>query len=276
MPVDPTTSTKEISLEDIRAFLAESAPVFKAQKEDQAVGRVHYLKSKGHRPSIQDAKKELPIIKALLRQWHKLKIGKDGLLHRESGPYNQLVLPRKYHAIVYKELHQNMGHLGADRVVQLARGRFYWPNMERDVTHFVTNECSCLKQRRPSQPAPAPLYHITTTSPFELISIDYLHLDKCLGGYKYILVIVDHFTWFAQAYPMRNKSSTTAAEKLYNDFILRFGFPAHILHDQGKEFENRLFHQIQKLTGIQPLRTTPYHPQTNGKPRDSIGHCCPC
>ena len=64
--------------------------------------------------------------------------------------------------------------------------------------------------------------------------------------------------------PMRNKSSTTAAEKLYNDCILRFGFPAHILHDQGKVFENQLFHEIQKLAGIQRLQTTPYHPQTNG------------
>ena len=68
-----------------------------------------------------------------------------------------------------------------------------------------------------------------------------------------------------QAYPTRNNSSTAAAEKLYNDFIVQFGFPAQILHDQGREFENQLFHQIQKLAGIQCLRTTPYHTQTNGK-----------
>ena len=35
--------------------------------------------------------------------------------------------PQRFHSIVFKELHQEMGHLGAPRVVQLARERFYWP-----------------------------------------------------------------------------------------------------------------------------------------------------
>ncbi len=80
-----------------------------------------------------------------------------------------------------------------------------------------------------------------------------MHLEKSSGGYRYeyILVIVDHFTRFSQVYPTMNKSSTTAAEKLYNDFVLRFTFPAKILHDLGRQFENKLFHQLERLSGVQ-------------------------
>ena len=40
--------------------------------------------------------------------------------------------------------------------------------------------------------------------------------------------------------------------------------PKHTLHEEGKEFENKLFHQLTKLCGVKQLRTTTFHPQTNG------------
>ena len=99
-----------------------------------------------------------------------------------------------------------MDHLGADRTVHLSRQRFYWPWMQSDIEDFIGNRCQCTKQQRPVFHTRYPLKPIVTTANFEMVSIDFLHLEKNSGGYEYILVIVDHFTRYYQAYATRNKS----------------------------------------------------------------------
>jgi len=86
--------------------------------------------------------------------------------------------------------------------------------MHADIEHFIQNVCSCVKQRCPVFPARAPLQPIITTSPVEMIFIDFLHLERTKGGYEYILVIVDHFTRFAQAYATKNKSAKNCRFKI--------------------------------------------------------------
>ena len=74
----------------------------------------------------------------------------------------------------------------------------------------------------------APMLSFSPAAPLELIGLDFLHLDTCSGGYLYLLVSTDHFSKFVQVYLKTNKSAKTAADQLYNDFILRHSLPEKI------------------------------------------------
>lgn len=241
------------------------AEICQAQKEDKNIGPVIEYCLLNKRPDNKQLKSFSAQSKRLIREWEKLTINDDGILYGKTATRTQLVLPEKYKATVLKELHDNMGHQGVDRTTSLVRECFFWPHMQQDIEHYVARNCSCLKQKKPSRELKAPLTNIVTTLPFELVSIDFLHLDKCAGGYEYVLVIIDHFSRFAQAYATTSKSAKTVADKLFNDYALKFGFPKRIHHDQGGEFQNQLLAQLKQTSGVLGSRTTPYHPEGNGQ-----------
>ena len=123
----------------------------KSQTEDPSISRIIELKQSGSLLTENQRRQETKEVRSLIRGLQKLFIGENGLLYRKSQDnFNQLVLSLQYRKVVYNELHVQMDHLEPDRTYQLARQRFYWPNMEEDISHFVSNVCHCVKQKKPN------------------------------------------------------------------------------------------------------------------------------
>ena len=119
--------------------------------------------------------------------------------------------------------------------------------MQEEVTQHVLKCSRCL--RRKTTPQVAPLQPILVTQPLELVHMDYLSLEPSKGNIENVLVITDHFTRYALAYP--SKIQTGQAEK--------------VISDQGRNFESDLIKELCKIAGVKKVHTTPYHPQGNGQ-----------
>ena len=103
------------------------------------------LIQRGQRPTTGERKRELSETQLLLHEWENLSLDKDGVLRRHKGTRTQTILPKQLRPLVLKELHENMGHLGVDRTLDLAREPFYWPRMQRDIKHHIGHACHCVK-----------------------------------------------------------------------------------------------------------------------------------
>ena len=130
--------------------IEQQVDVGQAQALDPVISRVIHLVRTGKRPSVKESKGESRDVQRLLLEWNKLVLGSDNILYRKTSSNQQVVLPRQLRTTIFKELHEDMGHLGVERVFDLAKSRFYWPNMKEDISHYVTKVCRCLKQKPPA------------------------------------------------------------------------------------------------------------------------------
>ena len=78
-----------------------------------------------------------------------------------------------------------------------------------------------------------------------------------------MLVICDYATRYPEAIPLHCIDAEHIAEELLKVFS-RVGVPREVLTDQGSNFTSQLLTEVYRLLHIQPIRTSPYYPQTDG------------
>ena len=202
----------------------------------------------------------------LLKQKDHLRV-REGVLFRKTKiqgrTFMQAVLPPKLRATALRGAHDQLGHLGRDKTLDILQERVWWPGMRRDVVAYISGCDRCLRFK--ASPERAPMEVFSAGLPMELVHIDFLKLeDGKEDRYRDVLVITDHFTGYAQAHVCTNQKAPLVAKVLMDSFFQHYGLPDKLISDQGANFESGVIQELCKLLGVQKIRTTPYHPQTNG------------
>ena len=178
----------------------------------------------------------------------------------------QLVLPQQCQRVVL-ELAYSIplaGHLGRKKTAQRLLQRFYWTTLFKDVEGHCCGCAECQKTA-PGRQAVAPLVPLPIVdSLFERIAMDIVGpLPRSRSGYRFVLVVCDYATRWPEVMPLKSIDAGHVDEELMVLFS-RVGVPKEILTDQGSNFTSQLLKEVYWLLSIKLIRTSPYHPQTDG------------
>jgi len=83
-------------------------------------------------------------------------------------------------------------------------------------------------------------------------------------AFLYIFTVIDRFTRWTEAIPVKDITSETCARALISEGITRFGVPSDITSVRSAQFTSNLWETVSTLLGIKLHKTTTFHPQSNG------------
>ena len=208
-------------------------------------------------------------LKRYRQLWPQLTIA-NGVLCRQYTPSPMAdlitvpVLPKSLHrdALVRSHDVPTAGHQGFEKTLARLRQDAYWISMARDVAQYC-RECTKCQQCKLSMPQCAPLTSTPIGQPWQMIAVDILEVPITSNNNRYLLVVQDYFTKWADAIPIPDQTAVRITGELVKLFCA-YG-PPQILHsDQGRNFESSILAQTLEAFGIKKSRTTAYHAQGDG------------
>ena len=193
----------------------------------------------------------------------------EGVLHREEPQFpgrHCVVIPASLRADLLTQAHQGRfaGHLAEKKVYDRLRRYVWWRGMRGDIHDHCRSCLVCVSRKGGHRSLKPPLQPIPVGGPFHRVAVDVLQLPLTVRGNRYVVVFMDYFTKWPEAFAVANQTAETIARLFAEEIICRHGIPEELLSDRGANFLSNLVLELCKILGVKKINTSGYHPQTDG------------
>ncbi len=184
------------------------------------------------------------------------------LLCDTSTGLPQPFVPSAWHRRIFHAIH-DQAHPCACATHCLLADRFVWHKMNAEVTAWVRTCIPC-QRAKTQRHTSTPLHQFNLPGwRFQPIHVDIVGPLPISAGHQYVFTMVDRFTRWAEAVPIKDATAATCAQVLLQHWVARMGIPLNITSDRGTQFVSGLWSALAKLLGCRLWQTMAYYPQSN-------------
>ena len=252
--------------------VTDNVEVFRALQQKEKEFRIIY----GTKLGRVEATSELTLKEKRMLSSHDFVLSSEGLLYcmdvattRSRSRVRlqlRLAIPKLERKRIMQQAHDTKlrAHPGITIMMETLRQSVWWPSMIQDIVDYVAKCVVCQRGKGdrssvPVQPMGVPV------GPWTHVSVDHVGpLPITANGNEYILVAIDRFTRWVELMAVTDTSTTTTSDCIVKYVVCRHGVMEVLGSDRGSGFVSQLAGEIYAMLGIKRIKTTAYHPQSNG------------
>ncbi|XP_063411468.1 uncharacterized protein LOC134694358 [Mytilus trossulus] len=260
-PLDPVIARPELS---------NLPAIAKLQQNCHDFGNMYKFLTQGILPAdndqsskVQKSAQDYSICNNVLYKWFQKRVRVDN----GEKWIKQLCLPQALREDALLSYHDSLvggAHLGIERVYHALSLKYFWPKMHQSIENYIRSCDRCQRIKRDTKGKKPPLNPLPVDTTFERWHMDFLKLSKTNEGYSYVLLLVDSFSKWSEAFPMKTQEASEVAKVLFREIISRYGAMKCLVTDLGRNFVSNLVNALCEMLNITRHHTSSYHPQTNG------------
>ena len=246
--------------------------IVNAQKQCPDIGPIYEFIKSGDLPEDSELK---PSIIADAPQYF---IKNDVLYHlyqprvrnleKHKPLTSQIVIPKSLRKLVLSEYHDALigAHQGFLRTYAAIREKYYWPQMYREILDYQKTcfPCQTASNYHPRPPPLGKFPPFPESRIWSRVHMDFLGpIKEAKNKEKYILLVVDAFSKWPEAFALPSCDAITVAQVLYKEIFTRYGCPDVLISDRGQCFMSNLVQALCAIFAVRRQVTSSYHPQSN-------------